>query len=162
MALKTLRLSGLSPEKLLGLDQRMKAVSQVSELAGKSVRLTYVDGISGLIDPGLLAQTAGELVLERAPDHLVSGRTCRRLQVASGRLRFQNSTETHSQIGHFDPEGSLDYSSESQIIVAAKLRGRARLDQVSKNHLLFEARMRQEPELEMQYTCRIVDTLKRP
>ena len=122
-----------------------------------------VDGsnFANLMDPGLLAQTSGEVVLERAPDHLVEGKLCRHLKTAGGRILLDGSTKREGRLGHFEPEGDLYFSTEDQVIIKARLRGKAKLEKFSKDHLLFEARMRQMPELDLIYTCRVTDTLKK-
>jgi hypothetical protein len=122
-----------------------------------------VDGsnFANLIDPNLLARTAGEVTLERDPDHRVAGRTCRHLRVVEGRIRIDDSDQREGRIGHFDPQGSLYFSPEDQVIIKATLSGKAKLERFSKDHLLFEARMRRQPDLEVRYTCRVVDTASR-
>lgn len=122
-----------------------------------------VDGsnFSNLIDPGLLARTTGEIMLERTGDQIVQNKNCRHLKAVSGRLQFEDSDQRVGVIGNFEPQGDLFFSPDDQVIIAAKLQGRAKLEKFSKDHLLFEARMRRMPELTVDYTCRIVDSLKK-
>jgi hypothetical protein len=121
-----------------------------------------VDGsnFANLVDPSLLARTAGEIVLERAPDHIVEKKTCRHLTVASGRILFDDSDPKVGRIGYFEPHGSVYFSPDDQVVIRARLNGKAKLEKFSKDHLLFEARMRLLPELDVEYTCRVVETLK--
>ena len=62
--------------------------------------------------------------MERAPDHIVHNRTCRHLSVVSGRIWFDDSTSREGRVGHFDPQGSLYFSPEDQVIIQGKLKGR--------------------------------------
>jgi len=121
-----------------------------------------VDGsnFANLIDPGLLSQAGGEVILKRADDHIVQNKTCRHVAIESGRITIDDSNAREGRIGHFEPKGSLYFSTEDQIVVQARLRGTAKLERFSKNHLLFESRMRRLPELELIYTCSISDTPK--
>ena len=103
-----------------------------------------VDGsnFGNLMDPGLLARTSGEVVLERAPDHIIGGKATRHIKVAGGRILFDDSDPKVGRVGHFDAEGSsLYFSPEDQVIIQARLKGQAQLEKFSKDHLLFEARM---------------------
>jgi hypothetical protein len=120
----------------------------------------YVEGsnFANLVDPSLLARTSGEVTLERGPDHIIQNKTCRHLTVASGRILFEDSDAKTGQIGYFEPHGSLFFSPSDQIIIQARLQGRAKLEKFSTNHLLFETRMRRLPEMDVLYTCRVTDT----
>lgn len=125
-----------------------------------------VDGsnFANLIDPSLLARTAGEITMERAPDHLVTesgSETCRHLKVVDGRLVIDDSNPRVGSIGYFEPRGSMYFSPKDQVIIRADLEGKAKLENFSKDHLLFEARTRALPELKVRYTCRVVDTPKK-
>jgi hypothetical protein len=111
-----------------------------------------VDGsnFANLVDPSLLARTSGEITLERAPDHIIQNKTCRHLTVVSGRILFEDSDAKTGQIGYFEPHGSsLFFSPSDQVIIQARLQGRAKLEKFSKDHLLFETRMRRLPELDI-------------
>jgi hypothetical protein len=206
-----LRLSGISPEELAGLNKSAKAFAALDGLSGKKVRLTYVDGkgvvklepvkgdltanerdfllasvlvsdslivpdadikignrwsvdgsnFGNMVDPGLLARTSGEVVLERERDHIVQGKATRHIKVADGRVLFDDSDPKVGKVGHFDPAGSsLYFSPEDQVIIQARLKGKAELTRFSRDHLLFEARMRRQPDLEIAYTCEVRDTLR--
>ena len=120
-----------------------------------------VDGsnFANFLDPSLLACTSGEVELERAEQHCIAqDKRCIHLQVVSGRIDLNTSDEKKGRIGWFEPEGSMDFSPEDQVIVQAKLHGNAKLEEFSKDHLLFETRMRRMPEIEIAYTCRVQDT----
>jgi hypothetical protein len=123
-----------------------------------------VDGsnFANLLDPAMLAKTSGEVVLERAADRLIAGKECRHLRVVEGRITLESNEEDskNEQMGHFDPHGSFFFSPEDQIVIEARLKGRAKLERFSKDHLLFETRMRREPQLDIRYTCKVTDTRK--
>jgi hypothetical protein len=122
-----------------------------------------VDGsnFANLIDPGLLAQAGGVVKLKLAGDrHIVQNKTCRDIEIDSGRVTIDDLNAREGRIGHFDPHGHLYFSPEDQIIVQARLHGTAKLERFSKDHLLFESRMRRLPELEVSYTCTVTDTPK--
>jgi hypothetical protein len=206
-----LRWIGISPEKLLDLDQATKAITAIDRLTGKKVRLTYVDGkgviklvpvhgdltaaerdfllasvlasdslivpdvaikvgnrwkvdgsnFANMVDPGMLARTSGEVMLERLADEVAQGKTCRHIRVIDGRILFDDSDPRVGRVGHFDPRGSsLYFSPEDQVIIRSRLKGEAKLEKFSKDHLLFEARMRQLPKLEVDYTCKVREMLR--
>jgi len=123
-----------------------------------------VDGanFANLVDPSIQARVSGEVTLERAPDHIVQNKTCRHLTVAGGRMLFDDSDSKVGQTGYFEPQGSLFFSPSDQVIIEARLKGRAKLEKFSRDHLLFETRMRRLPELDVQYKCRVTETLKVP
>lgn len=66
--LNALRWAGISPEELTGLDERSKIFASVDRLSGKSVRLTYVDGV-GVIK---LEPVEGEMTLAEQEFHTSS------------------------------------------------------------------------------------------
>jgi hypothetical protein len=78
--------------------------------------------------------------------------------VEEGRIEINASDAREGRLGYFEPRGSLYFSPEDQVIIKAQVRGTAKMERFSKNHLLFESRMRQLPELEVLYTCRVADT----
>ena len=121
-----------------------------------------VEGVNfaNLIDPSLLARTSGEVTLERAPDYIIRNKTCRCLTVVEGQVLLDDSDPKSSRIGYFEPRGSLFFSPADQVIIEARLKGKGKLEKFSKDHLLFETRMRRLPELNVVYTCRVTDTVK--
>lgn len=85
---------------------------------------------------------------------------CRRVKVVGGRILFEDSDPQVGRVGYFEPEGSMFFSPEDQVFIEANLRGKAQLEKFSKDHLLFEARMRRTPDLDILYTCTVRDTLR--
>jgi hypothetical protein len=124
--------------------------------------LWSVDGenFANLVDPSLLAHTSGSITLKRDPDHIIQNKTCRHLTVVSGQILFEDSDPKMGQIGYFEPKGSLYFSPADQVIIQANMKGKAKLEKFSKDHLLFETRMRRLPEMELLYKCQVTDTPK--
>lgn len=124
-----------------------------------------VEGSSfaNFIDPSLLARISGEAKMKLVADrHIVQDKPCRHIKFdEGGRFKLDESDPKVGRIGHFDPQGSMYFSVDDKIIIQADLTGKAQLDKFSKDHLLFQARMRQTPELQIRYTCRIEDTRRR-
>lgn len=116
-----------------------------------------VDGraLAGMIDPGLRAFTRGDFTVQREKDKIVENQDCAQLRIVGGRILFDSSTPNEGRIGHFDPTGSCYFAKDSKVIIRASLKGTAVFEKFSKNHLLFEARSRNSPVVELNYTCRV-------
>lgn len=116
-----------------------------------------VDGsqFSGFMDPSLRGNTAGEIVIERFNDATENGRQVATLKIARGLIEIDDSDASHQRIGRFVPTGTMKYRIGDSYIESANLRGDFRIDQVSTDHLLFEARFKATPTLEVQYSCEL-------
>lgn len=121
-----------------------------------------VDGsnFAGFLDPSLLSRIGGELVVERVEERDPRYRGKTRLEVVDGQLLFDDSNSTLGRNGYFKPRGRFHFSPEDQIIVEATLKGAGEIKQFSKDHLLFESRLQGRPDIEVQYQCRVTETLK--
>jgi len=121
-----------------------------------------VDGsnFGGMIDPSLKARVGGEIKLRREEDETFGGKNCNLIKIVSGRLELDGSSSDTGKIGYFDPTGTLYFSPDQQIFIKGKLKGKAKFEQFSKDHLLFEARMSFLPELDISYTCGILEPKK--
>lgn len=203
-------------KKLSGLTDKTAALSgKFNTLSGKSVQLTYEDGVgvtdikrikgemtaaerefhvasvlvsdslifpnttiglnkswtvdgsnfSGFFDPDLLARTSGDVELERTNDRIAkkTGENCSAIKVVSGQIRLDDSTDKQGKIGFFEPKPRSSYmlfSPTQEVFVEAVLEGTGQMDRFSKDHLLFEARSVQRPEIKIMYTCKVIDTPK--
>jgi hypothetical protein len=185
-------------------DKLAKAVGHVDSLSGKSVRITYVDGVgvtsvqriecelseaeqrfiegsavlsdcyvwdfkkapgarwdidgsqlSGMMDPSLLALTQGAIHVVREPDELKQDVPYTMIRVDGGEVLINASDENTRRIGTFIPAGSLRFSQIDKIVTEARLRGKFNVEQVSKNHLLFETRFRSRPIMTVVYSCKV-------
>jgi hypothetical protein len=119
-----------------------------------------VDGsnFANILDPSLLASASGDIQLRRRNDHKdANGSVFAVIGVdrGAGRIMLKQLSGKHESMGYFDPEGTMDYSLADSIISHAKLHGTGKLDHFSKNHLLFKTRMKQQPTLEMEYSCEV-------
>jgi hypothetical protein len=114
----------------------------------------------GLIDPSLMARPDGTLTLARGTEEeLVPGvrGKCVPITVVDGDMQFRDSNGGGERVGYFKPtEGRMLYSPESHIIVDGRMKGRGKLTVSAVHHLLFTARSDREPEIEIQYTSRLV------
>jgi hypothetical protein len=119
-----------------------------------------VDGsnFANILDPSMLVSASGDIQLRRKNDHKdANGNVFAVIGVdrGAGRIMLKRLSGKHDSMVYFDPEGTMSYSLDDSIITHAKLHGTGKLDHFSKNHLLFKTRMKQQPTLEMEYSCEI-------
>lgn len=211
-----LQFMGLSNDfvsDLVERDPRIRAVTAVGSLQGKTVRLTYrneegggvqVDPVEGaltedekrflassvlladslifpdvtvkvgdtweadsmyfigLIDPSMMLRPEGKLKLGRGPDVAPPARTgqkqkCVKINVLGGALNFHESSSRAEQVGHFYPQkGEMLFSPQDQIFIHGFFHGKGKLTITQKDHILFQARSKREPDLKVYYSCRLL------
>lgn len=111
--------------------------------------------IAGLIDPSLRGRPSGEIRVRRMDDANRNGKRYASLRIRSGSVELDSSDASTRRIGSFAPEGDMEYDLDEGFVSTANLKGRFRIEQVSKDHLFFETSFRVEPDLTVQYDCRI-------
>ena len=182
-----------------------KAFAHVDSLSGKTVRITYIDGVGiesvepvdctltdsersfvngsavvsdyyimpqlnikvggtwtidggqfgGFIDPSLRGVPSGEIVVVRDSNHTETGKEYATLRIQGGYLKINESDDKTRRIGTFTPRGSFKYSISDRIVESAALVGQMVIEQVSKDHLLFEASFKVRPKVTVNYSCKI-------
>ena len=120
-----------------------------------------VDGsvFSGFIDPRLQGKVVGSLTVERIADFSgADGQVCKRLRLRDGNISVENPNADNMIVGKFmQITGSANMPSKDGVVTGAALQGYADYKNVSKNHLLFEARMEVQPHFEIKYECVVKD-----
>lgn len=103
----------------------------------------------GLIDPKLNCRVDGKVELGKEPatskDELEVG-------IVKGELHLINDDTEKKACGNITGlSGSCVVNNKQHMVTSARIKGYADYSQVSKNHLLFEAKMATTPEFEVIY-----------
>ena len=114
-----------------------------------------IDGgqLGGLLDPTLRGLARGEVVVARGSDREEGGKQLAQLRIQRGFLTIDTSDASRRRIGRFEPRGTLTYNITDSHIQAADMSGIMRIEDVSKDHILFEARFFTQPKLQISYSC---------
>jgi hypothetical protein len=128
------------------------AMPDVETKEGKS---WSIDGsqLGSLIDPSLRGVSSGEVVVTRGSDRQDAGKQLTELHIQRGFLKIDRSDPSRGNIGSFEPRGSLTYNVTDGHIATADLKGAMKLEEVSKDHILFETRFVSKNEIEVSYFC---------
>lgn len=118
-----------------------------------------VDGsqFAGLLDPSLNGRPRGRVTIVRDPDQGPANNPMAHLRIQSGLLVLESSDQQRQRVGTFTPRGKLRYALKHNYVETAELSGELTIDQVSKDHLLFEATFRTQPQMEVVYSCQLLD-----
>lgn len=116
-----------------------------------------VDGsqLSGYFDPSMRVVPAGAVEVVREADSEKSGKQFANLKVEKGFLRLDNSDTSTGRVGTFEPTGNLAYNITDGHIESGQLAGRIFIEEVSKDHILFEARFQAKPTFQINYKCQM-------
>jgi hypothetical protein len=117
-----------------------------------------VDGqhLATFIDPSLRGATSGEVFLKRERSASGAGNQGTAvLRIDHGAIYIDSSDVSQERIGVFRPTGEITFDLTNGYVQEAVLGGQIHVQQVSKDHLLFETSFRSSPELEIQYSCRM-------
>lgn len=114
-----------------------------------------IDGgqFSGFFDPTMRGMPVGDIEVAREPDVREKDVPFAVLRITRGILELDTSDQSMSRIGRFVPTGELRYNLADNCVSTAALTGEMSIEQLSKDHLLFESRMRTEPRLSLNYSC---------
>jgi hypothetical protein len=109
--------------------------------------------LSSLVDPSLRGIPSGRVTVRREADEPATGKRYARLSIQEGTVQLDNSDNKTDRIGSFSPSGTLRFNLSDDFMEQADLTGHMRLERLSKDHLLFEARMRTQPKVQVRYRC---------
>jgi hypothetical protein len=115
--------------------------------------------LAALIDPSLRGVPRGQIVLKRvdADAQFRADSAHAVLQIADRRVvTLDQSDDKTQRIGTFVPSGSFWFNTRDEFLEQAALKGDFTIEQVSKDHLLFETTMRTKPALDVQYSCKLI------
>jgi hypothetical protein len=107
----------------------------------------------GYLDPSFRGVPRGIVIVKRDADHDSEGKQYANLHIESGYVDLDSSDAAKRRYGSFTPRGTLHYNVSDGFVETANLEGKFVIEQVSKDHLLFEARFKSQPTLKIQYSC---------
>ncbi|MBR2125639.1 MAG: hypothetical protein IJ943_02780 [Akkermansia sp.] len=113
----------------------------------------------GMVDPRLSGKLTGEMKVSRKADFpMENGEIARRLGLEGGEVGFVSTVGNMSQTGRLhNISGSSLIPNSHNVVTEAEMTGYADYDEVSTDHLLFEARMTVMPKFRVRYTCEVKD-----
>lgn len=116
-----------------------------------------VDGkeFTGFLDPSLRGVTSGQVTIRRTSNHTQGGKDYANLSLDDGYLSINRSDNATKRVGTFTPGGTMNYSLTDRVVETASLTGDITLEEVSQDHLLFEASHKVQPKVTINYSCRI-------
>lgn len=111
----------------------------------------------GMVDPRLSGKLTGEVKVSRKADFpLENGDYACRLGLEGGEVGFVSTVGNMSQTGRLhNISGSSLIPNHLNVVTEAEMTGYADYDEVSTDHLLFEARMTVTPKFRVRYTCKV-------
>lgn len=116
-----------------------------------------VDGshFIGFFDPSWRGTPTGTVTIVRDPDSAADEGRRAALRVERGVISLQASDKARRRVGSFEPRGHMRYSLNDGFVEIANMEGYLKIEEVSKDHLLFEAVFRTQPKLEIVYSCEL-------
>ena len=116
-----------------------------------------VDGsqFSAFLDPSTRGIPEGEIEIRRGQDAQIDGKTFATLGIVRGFLELNASDLSARRVGSFTPRGQLQFNISDGYISKAELVGDLVLEEISKDHILFEARFHTRPRMKVTYSCEL-------
>lgn len=106
-----------------------------------------------LFDPSWKGTPAGTVTVVRGENRVVDGRRIASLNIDSGSIELNASDKSQHRVGTFTPSGNMEFALDEGYVQAANLAGELNVEQVSRDHVLFEAVFRFRPRLHVSYIC---------
>ena len=113
-----------------------------------------------MLDPSWRALPSGDLDAVRLADKNAPGDETYAVVEVSGSLDLDDSSDTTERIGTFTlarDGGEMEVSQTEGHVVRGVLRGTGTIRVQSKDHILFVARFRSQPDLIFEYRCELLD-----
>lgn len=110
--------------------------------------------LADLLPPTWRGRPSGVVIIKRTEDYKKGDKDYAALEITGGTFRVDASDGSRRRLGEVTPRGRLDYNISDGYVDHAKLSGTASLEDVTTDHLLFEARFQANPRMEIQYTCK--------
>lgn len=133
----------IMPEKEVAVGERWRVDSSV---------------FAGLLDPRMKGRVMGEVTIERVLDTPLDGKYARRVRLSDGNIEFTPPSQTEQVDGSVsNVRGQCTIPSDLGVVTSATLTGIAEYKSVSKDHLLFAAKMSVAPKFEVRYECEVKD-----
>jgi hypothetical protein len=115
------------------------------------------DVLGGFLDPRISGKAGGKVTVLRAPDFTAAdGAISKKLKISRGNIVVQDVGATQAVTGQLTGiTGVLTIPDAIHVISSASLKGYADYQNVSTDHLLFEAKHTVRPKFEIQYSCTV-------
>ena len=113
---------------------------------------------AGLLDPRMKGRVRGQVTVERVLDESSKGKHARCVRLSDGNIEFTPPSQTEQIDGCVsNVRGQCTIPSDLGVVTAATITGVAEYKSVSKDHLLFAAKMSVAPKFEVRYECEVKD-----
>jgi len=115
------------------------------------------DVLGDFLDPRMSGKAGGKVTILRTPDFTAAdGAVSKKLRISRGNLVVQDVGATKAVTGQLTSiTGVLTIPDAVHVITNASLKGYADYQNISTDHLLFEARHTVKPKFEVQYNCTV-------
>jgi hypothetical protein len=118
-----------------------------------------VDGsvFSGFLDPRLDGKAEGSLTILRQSDFVApDGGVTKRLKLEQGNITVRDQGPTNAINGELlNVTGVLAVPDKDGVVTSAVIKGAADYQNVSTDHLLFQAKQAIEPQFSIRYECTV-------
>lgn len=98
----------------------------------------------------------GVVTVERSKDYHQGDSQYAVLKIDRGSFQVNASDATGRRLGSLTPRGELHYNISAGFVEKAEFSAKGQIEEVSTDHLLFEARFETTPSVEIQYHCRVL------
>ena len=115
------------------------------------------DTFSGFLDPRLVGKAGGKLTILRTADFVdAGGAISKKLKLTNGNIVVRETGSSKAVTGELTGiKGVLTIPDALHVVTSALLSGYADYQNVSTDHLLFEAKMAVKPKFEIAYKCSV-------
>ncbi|MEI6390743.1 MAG: hypothetical protein WCT12_06525 [Verrucomicrobiota bacterium] len=115
------------------------------------------DVLGGFLDPRISGKAGGKVTILRTPDFSAAdGAISKKLKISRGTIVVHDVGTTNAVTGQLTSlSGVLMIPDAVHVVTSASLKGYADYQNVSTDHLLFEAKHTVKPKFEIQYNCTV-------
>lgn len=115
------------------------------------------DVLGGFLDPRISGKAGGKVTVIRTPDFTAAnGAISKKLKISHGNIVVEDVGASKAVTGKLmSITGVLTIPDAVHVITSASLKGYADYQNVSTDHLLFEAKHTVRPKFEIQYSCTV-------
>ena len=108
------------------------------------------------LPPSWRGRPSGVVTIERVRDYKQGETQYAVLKMDRGSFQVNASDATRRRLGSLTPRGEMHYNITAGYVEKGELQARGQIQEVSTDHLLFEARFESTPNVTIQYHCRIL------
>lgn len=115
------------------------------------------DTFSGFLDPRLVGKAGGKVTILRTADFVgADGAISKKLKLTDGNIVVRETSTSQAVTGQLNGlKGVLTIPDAVHVVTSAMLSGYADYQNVSTDHLLFEAKHTVKPKFEVNYQCSV-------